>query len=137
MYSSITQEDYAEFFYDGAKNAIPIQNRVALIPGQNVLFNYKMGVRYVLADRYAIPNDYQKISESGDYVIAENPRVLRFVTVRTSSFRLRKFCRGRKERTKATEAEIQGKLRLSSREVRVPLDIRGKIAILSFDVHTR
>ena len=66
MYSSITQEDYAEFFYDGAKNAIPIQNRIALIPGQNVLFNYKMGVRYVLADRYAIPNGYQKISESGD-----------------------------------------------------------------------
>lgn len=30
--------------------------------------------------------------------------------------------------------EIQAKLRLSSREVRVPLDFRGRIAILSFDV---
>lgn len=134
MYSSITQEDYAEFFYDGAKNAIPIQNRVALIPGQNVLFNYKMGVRYVLADRYAIPNDYQKISESGDYVIAENPRVLPICYGTDKLVSFEEILQRAERADKATEAEIQGKLRLSSREVRVPLDFRGKIAILSFDV---
>ena len=134
MYSSMTQEDYAEFFYDGAKNAIPIQNRVALIPGQNVLFNYKMGVRYVLADRYAIPNDYQKISESGDYVIAENPRVLPICYGTDKLVSFEEILQRAERADKATEAEIQGKLRLSSREVRVPLDFRGKIAILSFDV---
>lgn len=134
MYSSITQEDYAEFFYDGAKNAIPIQNRVALIPGQNVLFNYKMGVRYVLADRYAIPNDYQKISESGDYAIAENPRVLPICYGTDKLVSFEEILQRAERADKATEAEIQGKLRLSSREVRVPLDFRGKIAILSFDV---
>ncbi len=134
MYSSMTQEDYAEFFYDGAKNAIPIQNRVALIPGQNVLFNYKMGVRYVLADRYAIPNDYQKISESGDYMIAENPRVLPICYGTDKLVSFEEILQRAERADKATEAEIQGKLRLSSREVRVPLDFRGKIAILSFDV---
>ena len=134
MYSSMTQEDYAEFFYDGAKNAIPIQNRVALIPGQNVLFNYKMGVRYVLADRYAIPNDYQKILESGDYVIAENPRVLPICYGTDKLVSFEEILQRAERADKATEAEIQGKLRLSSREVRVPLDFRGKIAILSFDV---
>ncbi len=134
MYSSITQEDYAEFFYDGAKNAIPIQNRIALIPGQNVLFNYKMGVRYVLADRYAIPNGYQKISESGDYVIAENPRVLPICYGTDKLVSFEEILQRAERADKATEAEIQGKLRLSSREVRVPLDFRGRIAILSFDV---
>lgn len=134
MYSSMTQEDYAEFFYDGAKNAIPIQNRVALIPGQNVLFNYKMGVRYVLADRYAIPNDYQKISENGDYVIAENPRVLPICHGTDKLVSFEEILQRAERADKATEAEIQGKLRLSSREVRVPLDFRGRIAILSFDV---
>ena len=134
MYSSMTQEDYAKFFYDGAKNAIPIQNRVALILGQNEIFNYKMGVRYVLADRYAIPNDYQKILESGDYVIAENPRVLPICYGTDKLISFEEILQRAERADKATEAEIQGKLRLSSREVRVPLDFRGKIAILSFDV---
>ena len=65
MYSSITQQDYAKFFYDGAKNSIPIQNRVALISRENALFNYKMGVRYILTDKDSIPKGYRKISESG------------------------------------------------------------------------
>lgn len=134
MYSSITQEDYAEFFYDGAKNAIPIQNRIALIPGQNVLYNYKMGVRYVLADRYAIPNGYQKISESGDYAIAENPHILPICHGTDKLVSLEDILQKAERADNSTEVEIQAKLRLSSREVRVPLDFRGRIAILSFDV---
>lgn len=47
MYSSMTQQDYAAFFYDMAGNAIPARNRVALVPGKNPLFNALMGVRYV------------------------------------------------------------------------------------------
>ena len=134
MYSSITQEAYAKFFYDGAKNAIPIQNRVALIPGQNALFNYKMGVRYVLAGRYSIPDGYQKISESGDYVIAENPGVLPICYGTDKLVSLENVLQKAERADKATETEIQEKLRLSSKEVRMPLDFSGKIAILSFDV---
>ena len=93
-----------------------------------------MGVRYVLADRYAIPNGYQKISESGDYVIAENPRVLPICYGTDKLVSFEEILQRAERADKATEAEIQGKLRLSSREVRVPLDFRGKIAILSFDV---
>lgn len=134
MYSSITQEAYAKFFYDGAKNAIPIQNRVALIPGQNTLFNYKMGVRYVLADRYSIPNGYQKISESRDYAIAENPRVLPICYGTDKLVSFEDILERAESADKATEAEIQEKLRLSSREVRVPMEFSDEIAILSFDV---
>ncbi len=47
MYSSMTQQDYAAFFYDMAGNAIPARNRVALVPGKNPIFNTLMGVRYV------------------------------------------------------------------------------------------
>ena len=47
MYSSMTQQGYAAFFYDMAGNAIPARNRVALVPGKNPLFNAMMGVRYV------------------------------------------------------------------------------------------
>lgn len=47
MYSSMTQQGYAAFFYDMAGNAIPTRNRVALVPGKNPLFNALMGVRYV------------------------------------------------------------------------------------------
>lgn len=134
MYSSMTQESYAKFFYDVAKNAIPIQNRVALIPGQNALFNYKMGVRYVLAGRYSIPNGYRKISESGDYVIAENPHVLPICYGTDKLVSFEDFLQKAERADKTTEAEIQEKLRLSSRKVRVPLEFSGKIAILSFDV---
>ena len=47
MYSSMTQQGYAAFFYDMAGNAIPARNRVALVPSKNPLFNALMGVRYV------------------------------------------------------------------------------------------
>ena len=47
MYSSMTQQGYAAFFYDMAGNAIPARNRVALVAGKNPLFNALMGVRYV------------------------------------------------------------------------------------------
>ncbi len=134
MYSSMTQEAYAKFFYDDAKNAIPIQNRVALIPGQNEIFNYKMGVRYILTDKDSLPNGYQKISEGGDYAVAENPRVLPICYGTDKLVSFEEILQRAERADKATEAEIQGKLRLSSREVRVPLDFRGKIAILSFDV---
>lgn len=50
MYSSVTNDSYSSFFYDTMKNAIPIRNRVALVPGRNVFFNYFMGVRYALED---------------------------------------------------------------------------------------
>ena len=47
MYSSMTQQGYAAFFYDIAGNAILARNRVALVPGKNPIFNALMGVRYV------------------------------------------------------------------------------------------
>lgn len=76
MYSSVTNADYAAFYYDTMKNAISTNNRVALVPGQNPCFGYIMGIKYVMADADHIPNGYRTILQKGDYVLAKNESVL-------------------------------------------------------------
>lgn len=61
MYSSVTNDSYSSFFYDTMKNAIPIRNRVALVPGRNVFFNYFMGVRYGLGGGQQIMTENEKV----------------------------------------------------------------------------
>ena len=61
MYSSVTNDSYSSFFYDTMKNAIPIRNRVALVPGRNVFFNYFMGVRYGLGGGQQIMKENKKV----------------------------------------------------------------------------
>ena len=58
------------------RNPISIQNRVALLPDQNPLFNYFMGIRYVAGEEDMIPYGYEKIAEEDGYIIAENQNVL-------------------------------------------------------------
>lgn len=76
MYSSVTNADYAEFYYDTMKNAISLNNRVALVPGKNPCFSYIMGMRYVLTVVNDIPHGYKTLLQKGDYVLAENEDVL-------------------------------------------------------------
>lgn len=64
MYSSITNNRYAEFFYDTMKNAISYNNRVALVAGNNPCFQYFMGIKYSLRQI------------DGKYVIEEKENVL-------------------------------------------------------------
>lgn len=64
MYSSITNDKYAEFFYDTMKNAISCNNRVALVAGNNPCFRYFMGIKYWLT------------KVDGKYVVQENEDVL-------------------------------------------------------------
>ncbi len=76
MYSSITNTDYARFYYDTMKNPISINNRVALVPGSNPCFSYFMGMKYLLTDEGNLPYGYKKIRQKGDYVLAQNDNVL-------------------------------------------------------------
>lgn len=76
MYSSVTNGDYAAFYYDRMKNPIYIQNRVALLAGENRFFQYFMGERYLLAAKEDIPAGYRLLEERDGYALVENPQVL-------------------------------------------------------------
>ncbi|MDE6434535.1 MAG: YfhO family protein [Lachnospiraceae bacterium] len=71
MYSSISNAEYSRFYYDTMKNAIPINNRVALVPGVNPFFNYFMGVKYVLVKKGHVPEGYEARRYKNGYVLAE------------------------------------------------------------------
>lgn len=71
MYSSISDAGYSDFYYDTMKNAIPINNRVALTPGNHPFFNYFMGVKYVLAAEGHVPEGYRTRLNKDGYVLAE------------------------------------------------------------------
>lgn len=76
IYSSVSNSTYGRFFYDVMRNPIAAKNRVALVAGDNVFFNYFMGIRYLLAKTSEIPYGYVKIAEKDGYAIAENENVL-------------------------------------------------------------
>lgn len=76
IYSSVSNSAYGRFFYGDMKNPIAAKNRVALVAGENIFFNYFMGIKYLLAKADDIPYGYEKIAEKDGYVIAENENVL-------------------------------------------------------------
>lgn len=76
MYSSISNDEYSTFYYDTIGNAIPANNRVALLPGVNPCANYFLGVRYLLCSENQVPAGYSVKLEKDGYVLAENPAVL-------------------------------------------------------------
>ena len=76
MYSSVTNADYADFYYNTMHNPIGVNNRVALTPGYNPCFSYFMGIRYIVTGKHQIPDGYDSILENGKYVVAENENVL-------------------------------------------------------------
>ncbi|MBR3755664.1 MAG: YfhO family protein [Firmicutes bacterium] len=76
MYSSINNAEYSKFYYDTMKNPICLRNRVVLIPGQNPLFNYFMGIRYIQCVTEQLPKGYQIIKERKGFALAENQNVL-------------------------------------------------------------
>lgn len=76
MYSSVTNADYAKFYYDTMKNPISLNNRVALVPSQNSCFAYFMGLKYLLAERDNLPYGYKTVKQKGNYILAQNDEVL-------------------------------------------------------------
>lgn len=76
MYSSVTNTDYAAFYYDVMHNPVSLNNRVALVPDKNCCFSYFMGMKYILTDRENVPFGYRVEKQKGDYVLAQNDNVL-------------------------------------------------------------
>lgn len=76
MYSSVTNTDYAAFYYDVMRNPVSLNNRVALVPDKNGCFSYFMGIKYILTDRKNVPLGYKVEKQKGNYVLAKNDNVL-------------------------------------------------------------
>lgn len=76
MYSSMYNTKYGEFCYDTMGNPISLRNRVVLIPSQNPIFNYVMGIRYIQCQTEVLPAGYEILRNRDGYVLAENENVL-------------------------------------------------------------
>ena len=75
MYSSITNQLYADFYYNTMRNPISLRNRVVLMPNQNGCFSFFMGTRYVLTREDDIPYGYKRVFRRGGYALTENEQV--------------------------------------------------------------
>ena len=75
-YLSVSNDIYEEFFYDTMRNPISLRNRVVLMPGENPLFNWFMGIRYILTKEDRVPYGYQTVFRKNGFVLAENENVL-------------------------------------------------------------
>ncbi len=76
MYSSVTDSNYADFYYNIMRNPIRVRNRVALMTDANPFFSYLMGIRYIQTADSHIPWGYEPIAQKGHTIIAENSQVL-------------------------------------------------------------
>lgn len=76
MYSSVTNPDYQNVYYDLLFTPIQINNRTALLAEENPFLQNLMGVRYLITTQDKVPVGYEIIKQKGDAVIAENPSVL-------------------------------------------------------------
>ena len=76
MYSSVTNGEYSELYYDTLMTPIRINNRVALLTSDNPFMLQLLGVRYLETTSDDIPAGYSRILQSGENVLVENPDVL-------------------------------------------------------------
>lgn len=76
MYSSVTGQAYADFYYNTLLTPIRINNRVALLTSDNPFMLHLLGVRYLETTVDAVPAGWKVIRRLGDNVIAENENVL-------------------------------------------------------------
>lgn len=84
LYSSVTNSEYADYFYNTVRNPIRIRNRVALMTDANPFFAYLMGVRYIQTRPDYLPLGYEIIASQENAVIAENSTVLPVAYTSTS-----------------------------------------------------
>ena len=154
-YTSVTNSLYGEFCYDTMKNPISLRNRVVLMPNCNSLFNYFMGIRYVLTEENRVPAGYRTVFRRNGFVLAENPDVLPIcygtdklpgeAALRELDFpeKAAALCgvdvREENPRTFFGEKFPRGYGKENSGKTSVSLTepLRGRILIVSFDVERR
>lgn len=76
MYSSVTNQRYASFYHDLMLNPVQINNRIALLPGENPFLLQLMGVRCLDTTAEKVPAGYHVTEEKSGLVHAENDLVL-------------------------------------------------------------
>lgn len=76
MYSSVTNGQYSELYYETLMTPVRINNRVALLTSDNPFMLSLLSVRYLETASDHIPAGYKTLLQSGGNVIAENPEVL-------------------------------------------------------------
>ena len=76
IYSSISNSEYNQFYYDTLRNSISNRNRVAVTMHSNPFQEYLMGVRYIQTTKELLPAGYQVKAEKNGHVLAENDQVL-------------------------------------------------------------
>ena len=76
MYSSLTNQRYATFYYDTIQAPIQINNRVALLSANDPFLLRLLGTRYLLTMSDQVPTGYHVIRQQGERVLVENNDVL-------------------------------------------------------------
>lgn len=76
MYSSLTNQRYAAFYYDTLLAPIQINNRVALLSANDPFLLQLLGTRYLLTTSDQVPAGYHVIRQQGERVLVENNDVL-------------------------------------------------------------
>ena len=140
IYSSVSNSRYGSFFYDTMKNPIIAKNRVALVAGENVFFNYFMGIRYLLVKSDDVPFGYTKIAEKDGYAIAENENVLpicygSYGIITEEEYGSLDFPETITSLAGSEAKEIGAEWTADGIELSEPVD--GEAAIISFDIDRR
>lgn len=93
MYSSISNEEYSNWFFNIMRMPVRINNRVAMLCEVNPFEEYLMGVRYLQTTKDKVPVGYEIIASNGDSVIAENESVLPLAWFSSSTMGEEEFSR--------------------------------------------
>ena len=142
MYSSITNDLYAKFYYDIMDNSIRYRNRVILAPDGNPFFSYFMGLRYIVTDQSHLPHGYSVIEKQGNKVLAENKDVLPicFGIYGQASSQLVQIKKNPKDPDEFMIGKFPASINSSNKQtLTIPLaePIRNKALIISFAVRSK
>lgn len=91
MYSSISSEEYSNWFFNIMRMPIRINNRVAMLCEVNPFQEYLMGVKYLQTTADKVPVGYEIRAQNGDSVLAENDDVLPIAYLSTKTISEEEF----------------------------------------------
>src|SRR5699024_3975621 len=91
MYSSISNEEYSNWFFDIMRMPVRINNRVAMLCEVNPFQEYLMGVKYLQTTEDKVPVGYEIRARKGNSVLAENENVLPIAYLSTKTMSEEQF----------------------------------------------
>lgn len=91
MYSSISNEEYSNWFFDIMRMPVRINNRVAMLCEVNPFQEYLMGVKYLQTTEDKVPVGYEIRARKGNSVLVENENVLPIAYLSTKTMSEEQF----------------------------------------------